>query len=175
MAAWVTAGIAVAAGVVAWRQLGEARQARKERDQPYVAAFMDDSPVDPQFKDLVVRNFGATAATDVALKITPPPRRAVAPQDGDEEVWIPSRIPTLVPGQEWRTLWDYTPDRASAAELPNEHTASVSFADASGRRYAFEYELDWGAIRSRMNMKALGTHQGVKALQEIGRTLKGSR
>ena len=174
LAAWVTATIAVVAGTVAWHQLREARRLRREQAQPYVAAFMDNSGADPQFMDLVVRNFGTTAATDVVVRIDPPPQRAAGSQEGYNEVWLPDRIPTLVPGQEWREMWDFTPDRA-AAELTDRHEAVVTFKDSQGSEYRFVYVLDWSATRSRMYVKVYGLHDAAKALREISKGLSKSR
>ncbi len=174
VAAWVTATIALVAGIVAVRQLGEARTLRREQAQPYVAVFMDHSGVDPQFIDLVVRNFGDTAASDVVLKIEPPPQRAATSQQGYEAVWLPDSIPTLVPGQQWREMWDFTPDRA-AGELPDRHEAEVTFKDSQGEAYRFSYVLDWSATRSRLYIKEYGLHDAAKTLRDISKTLKRSR
>jgi len=180
VAAWVsavatlgTAGIAVTAVVIARRQLAEARRVREEQAQPYVAVFMTSSGVD-QFHDLVVRNFGATAAHDVVVTLEPPPRRSAGPDEGFEffsEVWLPERIPTLVPGQEWRTMWDFTPARAEQ-ELPDHHAAVVSFKDSQGQSFAFHYELDWAATRNLASVKEYRVHDGAKALRDISATLK---
>ncbi|HEX2413715.1 MAG TPA: hypothetical protein VHJ37_00735, partial [Thermoleophilaceae bacterium] len=84
LATWITAAVAVAAGYVALGQLGEARHARleqarlrKEQAQPYVMAYIEFSEASTFLVDLVVRNFGATAAHDVALEIDPAPRRSI--------------------------------------------------------------------------------------------------
>jgi hypothetical protein len=173
LAAWVTAAIALVAGIVAWRQLSEARRLRREQAQPYVAVFMDHSGADPKFMDLVVRNFGKTAATDIVVRIDPAPQRAAASEGGYEKVWLPDRLPTLVPGQEWREMWDFTPDRA-ATDLPNHHEAVVTFKDPQGGKHCFSYILDWGTIRNRMSVKVYGIHDAAKALREIGKTLSKS-
>lgn len=173
IAAWVTAGIAVVAGTVAWSQLREARRLRREQAQPYVAVFMDHSAADPQFLDLVIRNFGTTAATNVVVQIDPKPQRASASEVGHRDVWMPERIPTLVPAQEWRQLWDHTPTRVET-ELPERHSATVTFRDSRNEEHRFEYDLDWGATRSRMYVTTYGIHHGVKALRDIRKILSKS-
>jgi hypothetical protein len=160
--------------VVARSQLGEARRLRREQAQPYVVVFMDHSAADPQLLDLVVRNFGTTAATDVVLRIEPKPQRASASPEGYRDVWLPDRIPTLVPAQEWRQLWDFSPRRGET-DLPERHEAVVTFKDSQGKEHRFEYLLDWGATRSRMYVTTYGVHHGVKALREISDTLSKSR
>jgi len=169
LAGWVTATVAVAAGGIAFGQLGEARRLRRERSQPYVAAFTDSSgEVDERFIYLVVANFGATAAFDVGVTIEPPPRRATG--NGYEEVWIPHQIPVLVPGQEWRTLWDFGPRRADS-DLPSRHEAHVSLQDSQGRSYSFSYILDWQVYAQRMKVTTYGVHHAAKALREIDKKL----
>src|SRR4051812_12605673 len=68
IAAWATAGVAGAAGFLALRQLAEARRLRLEQAQPYVAVYMDERrEVDERFHDLVIANFGKTAAFNVEV------------------------------------------------------------------------------------------------------------
>ena len=120
------------------------------------------------------RSHGTTAATEVVLRIEPKPQRASASQEGYKDLWLPDRIPTLVPGQEWRQLWDFTPERVKT-DLPERHEAVVTFKDSRGEEHRFEYILDWGATRSRMYVTTYGVHHGVKALREISKTLSKSR
>jgi len=120
--------------------------------------------------DLVLRNFGTSAATDIVLKIDPPPQRAAASDAGHGDVWLPDRVPTLVPGQEWRQLWDSTPRRAEA-DLRDHHDAVVTFKDPQDKEHCFEYVLDWGATRKRMYATTYGVHDGVKALREISKKM----
>ncbi len=70
-----------------------------ERSQPYVVAYMEPSEASKMFIDFVVKNYGLTAARNVVIQIDPAPRRSF---DG-EEVAIPSTVPILAPGQEWRS------------------------------------------------------------------------
>lgn len=169
LAAWVTAVIASAAGVIALHQVGEARRLRLEQAQPYVAVFMVSmAEVDPRFVDLVIRNFGTTAAMNVRIEISPTPQRATG--GNVEDVWIPDSIPVLVPAQEWSTLWDFAPQRAGAA-LTDRHDAIVKFEDTQGRPFRFEYVLDWAVRRQRMHVGTYGTHHAAEALREIDQKL----
>lgn len=170
IAAWLTAGVAIAAGVVAVGQLSEARRLRKEQAQPYVAVSMETKPeVDERFVDLVIRNFGETAAFNVRIGIEPWPHRAT--EDSYARVWLPEYIPTLVPGQEWRTLWDFGPRRAGS-DLPNRHAATVHFQDSQEERFRLQYVLDWGVYENRMQVTTYGAHHAAKALREIQKTTK---
>jgi len=162
--------VAVVASTAAFRQLREARQLRLEQSQPYVAVFMEASEIDPGFVDLVIRNFGATAAINIEIEVDPPPQQAAGDKD-PRDLWIPEVLPTLVPGQEWRTFWDYI-RRRSAAELPNKATASVKFTDPQGRPYEFTYVLDWEPYAMRGNLVVYGSHHAAKALREIEQSIK---
>jgi len=165
LAAWVTAAIAFVAGCVALIQLREARRLRLEQAQPYVAVFMESSgSVDERFIDLVIRNFRKTAALNVQVDIDPVPQRVGG--GGIEDVWMPADVPVLVPGQEWRTLWDFAPRRVGAG-VTARHSATVEFEDTQGRRYRFNYVLDWDASQKRMFVTTYGVHDAAKALREI--------
>jgi len=163
LAAWFTVAIAVGGGVIAFYQLRDAKRLRREQAQPYVAVFMEhDVAVDPRHADLVVQNFGTTAAHNVRVEIDPTPQRATT----GEEVWLPDCIPVLVPGQEWRTLWDFAPTRAET-ELPDRHEATVHFEDSRGKPFQYSYTLDWGAYRNRMHITTYGMHHAAEALRKI--------
>jgi hypothetical protein len=170
IAAWLTAGVAIAAGVVAIGQLSEARRLRKEQAQPYVAIFMETKPeVDERFVDLVIKNFGKTAAFNVRIGIEPWPHRAT--DEPHARVWLPEDIPTLVPGQEWRTSWDFGPRRAGSG-LPSRHAATVHFQDSQEELFRLQYVLDWGVYENRMQVTTYGAHHAAKALREIQKTTK---
>ena len=167
---WATAGVALVAGLVALGQLAEARSLRREQAQPYVALFTETSAAQPNnLVEIVVRNFGTTAAYDVRVQIDPSPRRAAMSQQPD--VWLPERIPVLVPDQEWRTFWDAGHKRFES-DLPRHHEATVGFADSHGRTYSLDAVLDWDAYFGRSQVAIYGTHHSAKALQEISTTIK---
>lgn len=169
LAAWVTATIASAAGVIAVRQLREARRLRVEQAQPYVAAFMEPSGgVDAGFVDLVVRNFGTTSAMNVRVEIDPAPQRAAG--GSVQAVWLPDGIPVLVPGQEWRTLWDFAPRRAKVG-LADRHDVAVLFTDTEGRELRLPYVLDWSVYSEQMQVTIYGVHHAAKALRGIEKKL----
>jgi len=169
LAAWITLLIAVIAASVAWRQLNEARRLRREQAQPYVVIYMEPNAASPRFLDLVLSNLGTTAATDIQLQANPTLQRTS--QGGpSEDVWFPDCIPVLVPGQEWRTYWDFGPDRAGS-DLPDRHEVVVTYKDSRGRE-AFEAPavLDWGAYKHRRWIGVHGMHDAAKALEDLAKT-----
>lgn len=171
LAAWITAAVALVAGGVAVGQLGEARRLRFEQAQPYVVVCMEPSPASSWFVDLVVRNFGTTAAHDVRLQIEPAPQRHSGKGD---DVWLPAAIPVLAPGQEWRTYWD-SGERIES-QLPRRHEAVVTFKDSHGRTLPeLRSILDWGVLENRVTIDIYGSHHAAKALRQIDKTLAGWR
>lgn len=170
IAAWVTAATAVTVGGVAFFQLGEARRLRREQAQPYVVVYLEDTPGGIKYVDLVIENFGATAAYDVRIAIEPTPERSKF--EGEyREVVVPD-FPVLVPGQRWRNLWDGGPSRYES-DLPDRHTARVQAKDSQGKALPpLDYVLDWSTRRDRMSMTTYGEHDAAKALVEISKAIQ---
>jgi hypothetical protein len=161
--------VALIASFVAARQLGEARRLRKAQGAPYVVVYMDRSPAASWIVDLVVKNFGTTAATDVQLEIEPTPRRSAGASIRD--VPLPGCIPVLVPGQEWRTLWDSGLSRHDS-DLEKRHEAVVTFVDSEGQRSRpYRFTLDWDQIYGREMAEEYTVHDAAKALREISKTV----
>jgi len=131
---------------------------------------MEPSAIDPKFVDLVLRNLGTTAARDVELTISPTVQRSVQ-GGGSEDVWLPATLPVLVPNQEWRTHWDFTPNRVGAG-LPDRYEAEVAYKDSQGKeRFSTPSVLDWSSYKGRMWMTTYGIHDIGKAAREVSKTL----
>ena len=83
------------------------------------------------------------------------------------------QIPTLVPGQEWRTLWDVSTARLDL-EITDKHLATVEFYGPAQKRkkFRYEYDLNWQLYTGRRWVEEYGTHHGAKALREIEKHLK---
>jgi hypothetical protein len=132
IAQWVTVGIAAAATVFALNQVQEARRTRERQTQPNVVAFADLNPQDWRWLDVIVKNFGQTAAYNVRLHFDPWPTVMPwpHPQTGKTvtRLLVPE-IPVLAPGQEWRTLWDRGENRADA-EFAREAVLNAMEAEA---------------------------------------------
>jgi hypothetical protein len=172
LAGWAAVCIAAIASFIALRQVREARRLREEQSQPYVVAYMEPSAATPQIIDLVVRNFGTTVAHNVELKVDPPLRRSAASTgDEQEEVWLFDRLPVLVPGQEWRTLWDFGPSRAGS-DLPDKHQVVVLYEDSRNRPLPpVKCILDWTPYKGRRWVTTYSLHDAAKALREINSKL----
>jgi hypothetical protein len=161
--------LALSAALVGGWQLKEARRLRIEQAQPYVAVYADPSPAGSWVFDLVIKNFGRTPATNVRVRIEPTLQRAAY---GDETVALPALLPTLVPGQEWRTFWDTQLARKDSS-LPSSYAVEARFSDATGKpEYCLRFELDWEASTHRDVVDVASFHDAAKALQDIRELLK---
>lgn len=169
---WISAGstaatlvIATIAAGIALFQLIQARRLELDKSQPYVMTTMEES-VSPEFIDLVIRNYGQTAAFDVRVEISPKPKRT---QADAEEVRLPEVIPVMAPGQEWRTHWDSARNRYSS-DLPDRHQAVITY---SGDKAVYKQSmastavLDWSIYKSRVRMVKYGVHDLTKAVRGL--------
>lgn len=171
-AAVCTLVVAVTAVFFARGQLKEARTLRREQAQPYVTVSMERSAASSDLIDLVIKNLGTTAAFDVDLVSEPVMTRGA---DGDRsDVWPGAKIPTLVPGQEWRTFWDTTYRRLGqeAQHLANRHQVTVEFNDSRGDSYQFASVLDWDVLRGRQSITERGVHDAAEALRAINKEME---
>ena len=167
----VTALIALSALWFAWRQVLEAKAARElmreievERAQPYVVVFTEESAATNLAIDLVIKNFGPTAAKNVRVEIDPWPERA-ARSDGGARVGIPL-FPVLAPGQEWRTSWVWAPDRKGSG-LPDRHEGTVLFQGLRDADLSSPIVLDLSIYATREWIEVRGIHDAAQALRDI--------
>lgn len=159
----------VAAGIVLF-QLKQAKRLELDKSQPYVVMYMEES-ISPDFIDLVIRNYGQTAAFDVKLELNPMPTRT---QEGAEVVELPESIPVLAPGQEWRTHWDQASERHYSA-LPERHEGTITYwgpKDVYKDRFISEAILDWSIYKLRRRMVKYGIHDVASSLREMTVTHK---
>ncbi|MGE5693739.1 MAG: hypothetical protein ACM4D3_00405 [Candidatus Sericytochromatia bacterium] len=152
IALWAAVLLGVVALVLTFRQLRRNRELQLEEIRPHVAMFMESNASDWQLIELVVRNFGKTAAHDVQFAFTNPPTvgRYESEHDGMvsvAELALPSTIPVIAPGQEWRTVWDSAISRAQlGGSIEWRFTGTVRYFDAPAkgkRRREFSRTSCW--------------------------------
>jgi len=86
-----------------------------EQTRPYVAVCLEVlREVEMSMLQLVFKNFGTTTARDITVSVDQPMRRAWGRASSPEEIKLFDRLPALVPGQTWETLFDWGPDRFKA-------------------------------------------------------------
>jgi hypothetical protein len=153
--------VAVAAAVVALVQVRQATRLREEQARPYVVAYIDR--VAPTVVDLVIKNFGATVARDIALQWDRLP--TIHRGQGVEAMNLAQRLPLLVPGQEWRTVWDIQGKRIGTEE---PYTLTLTYRDARRRLLPAEpFELGTGHFSHAMIWDRPGLHEIGESLQRI--------
>ena len=167
--------VAVVTGAFVFLQVREAARLRREQAQPYVAVDMrqlgtGDTSV--RAIELVVKNYGTTAAHDVRLESDPP---LVSTHEFPEE-WGEFRtfdvLPTLVPGQEWSTLWEGDSANRYESNLPQAHDVTVRYKDSRGRRMdPTTFRLDWSAHKFRVFRVVNGPHEIHAELKKIRKDL----
>ncbi len=152
----VTALVALVAIWYARGQLKEASRARQlaqqldiERAQPYIVIYADDSAFGPTYTDIVIKNFGQTAARNVRLSVDPPPQRSTVEEGRNRVVRFPDVFPILAPGQEWRTFFDGS-HRRFGKGLPSEHHAHIEFEGIGGKALSSDAVLDWDINETRI-------------------------
>jgi hypothetical protein len=134
-AAWAALALGVIALIYTNRQIQRSRQLATEQTRPQVGMFMEPHPADWHVIELVVRNFGKTAAYNVRFAFPQRPTVAAYERTSDGyadvvELRLPSELPTLAPGQEWRMVWDSALDRAELGEgIESRFTGTVTYYD----------------------------------------------
>jgi hypothetical protein len=180
IAMWAAVVLGLAALIYAHRQLKRTRALKLEETRPYVAMFMEPHPTDWHLIELVVRNFGETGAYDVQFAFVNPPTVAQYENEHDgvvniAELALPSTIPALAPGQEWRTIWDSALSRAElGGSIEWRFAGTVKYFDApapegkgrrlTGQRHQFSSKivLDWDDLQPIQRVELMTGHDLAK-------------
>jgi hypothetical protein len=179
-AAWAALLLGVVALVFANQQIQRNRKLAAEQTRPHVAMFMEPHAADWHVIELVVRNFGRTAAYDIRFSFPHPPTVAEYENAADGyadvvELQLPRELPTLAPGQEWRLVWDSALDRAEIGTgIESRFSGSVIYYDrpAQPRSWRFwqrertpletKVVLDWDALPPVQRIELMTTHDLAK-------------
>lgn len=169
--------VAIAAIGVAWhagaKQIDAADKAREQtkqldvdRSQPYVVMTLEPSGATPEILDLVIKNYGATSASDVKVYCYPWPRRSAQYKGGEPTLVAIPELPVLAPGQEWRVLWD-NGRRRKDSELPVRHRGNVSYSGIDDKKLTSRILLDWSFYMERRWVVVRTMHDAAQALRDI--------
>jgi hypothetical protein len=144
--AGVTCVVLIAAAIVAWRHLREARQLREQQARPFVVIDLDIKSTIAQFE---ITNIGSTIARDVRFRFEPPLKSSWDDEPGRKPLaqanLFMSGIPSLPPGKVITTMFDQIPNRI-AKELPSDYAVQVSYRDAFGKTLTDETTVGYGPI-----------------------------
>lgn len=175
LAAWLAVVVGIAALVYAWRQYQRARDEAAELTQPSVAMFMEPSASDWHLVELVVKNFGRTAAYGIRFEFANPPTVGKYENASYSDRYVdivplnlPAEIPYLAPTQEWRIVWDSALDRRELGEtIASRFHGAVTYYDqpkTSGKRRQARNQfrttavLDWATLHPVERLELLTTH-----------------
>ena len=183
IAAWAALGFGLVVLLAVNRQLSRNRQLKRDQVRPQVTMFMEPHASDWHLIELVVRNYGQTAAHNIEFAFTNPPTVAIY-EDSDHagqlnvtELHLPSELTVLAPGQEWRTIWDSAISREElGGSIESRFEGAVVYADLprplNGKRESRfgekrrEYEskatLDWAELQPVQRLELMTTHDLAK-------------
>jgi hypothetical protein len=180
LAAWAAIVLAVVTLVFRNHQITRNRRLAAEQSRPHVAMIMEPHAADWHVIELVVRNFGQTAAYDIRFSFQNPPTVAQYESAADGyadivELQLPRELPVLAPGQEWRMVWDSALDRAEIGTgIESRFAGTVIYYDRPDaprgwrfwrrERHALETNvvLDWNALPPVQRIELMTTHDLAK-------------
>ncbi len=190
-AAWAALALGIVALVFANQQIKRNRQLAAEQTRPHVAMFMEPHAADWHVIELVVRNFGRTAAHDIRFSFTNPPTVAAYENTADGytdvvELQLPRELPVLAPGQEWRMVWDSALDRAEIGKnIESRFAGSVIYYDRPEQPRGWRFwqrertpletnvVLDWDALPPVQRIELMTTHDLAKREKQKLELLRG--
>jgi hypothetical protein len=190
-AAWAAIALGVVALVFTNRQINRNRRSASEETRPHVAMLMEPHAADWHVIELVVRNFGRTAAYDIRFSFPNPPTVAEYENASDGyadvvELQLPRELPVLAPGQEWRMVWDSALDRAEIGTgIESRFTGTVIYYDRPDmpRGWRFWHRerrpmetsvvLDWDALPPVQRIELMTTHDLAKREKQKLELLRG--
>jgi hypothetical protein len=179
-AAWAAIALAIVTLVFTNHQINRNRRVAAEQTRPHVGVLMEPHAADWHVIELVVKNFGQTAAYNIGFSITNPPTVAEYENaaDGYADVaplQLPGELPVLAPGQEWRMVWDSALDRAEIGSgIESRFAGTVSYYDRpeTPRGWRFwerdrralrtDVVLDWDALPPVQRIELMTTHDLAK-------------
>jgi len=162
--------VLIAAAVVAWRQVLEARELRREQNRPFVVVDFD---VDGGYLIyLQVANLGTSLARDVRIEIDPPLESAIDIDIGKLKM-LNEGIASLAPGKKYRAFFDMGFRRNEDSELPMNYVAKVSYNDEKRKRPFNEtVNLDLDQYMEIRTVTRHGLHDIYGQLERIRKVME---
>ncbi|OBA81179.1 hypothetical protein A9W99_14655 [Mycobacterium sp. 1164966.3] len=177
---WAALALGIVALVFSNYQIRRNRQLAAEQIRPHVGMLMEPHVTDWHVIEVVVRNFGRTAAYDIRFSFPTPPTVAAYENASDGyadvvELQLPRELPTLAPGQEWRMVWDSALDRAEIGNaIESRFEGSVIYYDRPEQPKGWRFwkrprkpletkvVLDWDALPPVQRIELMTSHDLAK-------------
>ena len=179
-AAWAAIALAIVTLVFTNHQINRNRRVAAEQTRPHVGVLMEPHAADWHVIELVVKNFGQTAAYNIQFSFTNPPTVAEYENAADgyadvAQLQLPGELPVLAPGQEWRMVWDSALDRAEIGSgIESRFAGTVIYYDRAEtprgwrfwerdrRALRTDVVLDWDALPPVQRIELMTTHDLAK-------------
>lgn len=160
--------VLVAAALVAWKQVKEARTLRRERNRPFVVVDFDLDESKGYLIFFEVANVGNSLARDIRIEIDPPLESAIDVEI-DKLKMLNEGIATLPPGKRLRTFFDMSFRRNEDRQnLAMNHVATVEYTDEKGKRpFKETYNLDLDQYMNMQFVTKRGLHDIYEQLEKI--------
>jgi hypothetical protein len=171
----IAAFAAVLTAVVAIVALGSTARDSRDRSRPLVFAMFRESEHSDTSFELVVRNFGTSAARDLKVEFDPPFSDEARVDTLTDFVAkrYDNNIPLLPPGSELTNTWWGGGVSAGSNELtnrlstPEEVVVKVSYKGNRFRRYSDDFKLHADTIKLRTHAVSSTSMPGrMKAIAE---------
>jgi hypothetical protein len=135
--------------------------------------YMEPAANDWHLVELVVRNFGQTAAYGIRFEWAHPPTVGKYENVYEDRyvdivpLNLPAEIPYLAPSQEFRIVWDSALDRRELGEtIASRFDGAVTYSDQpttkgsqrAGRQFRSAAVLDWATLHPVERLELLTTH-----------------
>jgi hypothetical protein len=190
-AAWAALALGVVALLFANHQIRRGRELVSEKTRPHVAMMMEPHAADWHVIELVVRNFGQTAAYDIGFSFPQPPTVAEYENAADGyadivDLRLPRGLPVLAPGQELRMVWDSALDRAEIGSgIESRFTGTVTYYDRREQPRGWRFwqrgrqpletsvVLDWDSLPPVQRIELMTTHDLAKREKQKLELLRG--
>lgn len=186
IAAWTGLALAVLVLIVVARVVKRNQQFKRDELRPHVVMYMEPHGTDWHVVELVVRNFGKSAAHEIEFDFPTPPtvaRYEDGYADGPPEIAelrLPSELTQLAPGQEWRMVWDSAISREQlGGEIRSRFEGTLTYTDrptgAKGRPRVYDTAvvLDWATLPPVQRLDLMVTHDLAKREKQKLELLRG--
>ena len=163
---WSMADAASKAALASEKSINEMKLGREDQSKPKVVCYFEHNSKTRQTYDLVIRNYGHSAAFNVNLAFSPELQHygAMSLRPLKEKHF---RI--MAPGYEWRTFWDSFPG-TDMSRTPDEFIAVITFDWDNDRKHErYETQFD---VKSLIGTNWLGETSIEDSLQQIAKGIE---
>ncbi len=160
---WATVGVLLGTLVYVIRQVGEARELRREQFRPWVTVGFHFRSI---YAFIAIKNAGNTVARNVQIEFEPELVSTLSNPGFDQIAVLNDPIPNLAPGEQHIALFDCVPDRLKS-DLPKQHRVRVTYQDHRGGQLGpDEFALDVGILYGG-TLPDKGMHDLVEEVRKI--------